>query len=106
MDECEKLTARLRALEGKFRRRAERARDERDIAMMVRMRDAAGAANDKKAEIAALAGDLSAALATAQTEPTEASIDALMTRLEATAKKSHELAAVYAPFVEWEAEPS
>jgi hypothetical protein len=106
MDECEKLSARLLALEGRFRRRAERARDERDIATMVRMRDAARLANDRKAEIAALAGDLAADLARAQAQPTESSMDALMMRLEATAAKSNELAALYEPFVEWEAEPS
>ena len=45
MDECERLRARADTLEAAFRRRAERARDERDIATMVRMRDAARVAN-------------------------------------------------------------
>jgi hypothetical protein len=106
MDECEKLSARLLELEAKFRRRAERARDERDIATMVRMRDAARVANEGKAEIAAMADDLAADLARAQAEPTEAAMDALMARLDATAAKSLEIAATYDAFVEWEAEPS
>jgi hypothetical protein len=106
MDDCEKLNARLRALEGAFRRRAEKARDERDLATMMRMRDAARVANERKAEIASLASDLAVDLARAQAESTEASFDALMARLEATATKSEQLAAVYEPFVEWEAEPS
>jgi hypothetical protein len=106
MDECEQLSARLLALEGKFRRRAERARDERDIATMVRMRDAARLANEKKAEIAAVAVDLAADLARAQAEPTEASLDALMARLDATVTMSLEIVATYEAFVEWEAEPS
>jgi DNA-binding helix-hairpin-helix protein with protein kinase domain len=106
MDECEKLSARILALEAKFRRRAERARDERDIATMVRMRDAARVANEKKAEVAAVAGDLAADLARAQAEPTEASLDALMTRLDATVTMSLEIASTYEAFVEWEAEPS
>jgi hypothetical protein len=33
-------------------------------------------------------------------------MDGLMSRLELTASKSRELAALYDPFVEWEAEPS
>jgi hypothetical protein len=106
MDECERLSARLYTLEGAFRRRAERARDDRDIATMVRMRDAARAANGRRSELAALAGDLATDLARAQAEETEASMDGLMARLELTATKSKELAAVYEPFVEWEAEPS
>jgi len=106
MDECERISARLLALEGKFRRRAERARDERDIATMVRMRDAARAANETKAEIAAMAWDLAVDLARAQAEPTEASIGALMARLDATASKSLEVAVMYEAFVEWETEPS
>jgi hypothetical protein len=106
MDECEKLSAKLQVLEGAFRRRAERARDDRDIATMVRMRDAARAANERKTELAALAGDLATDLARAQAEATEASMDGLMSRLELTASKSRELAALYDPFVEWEAEPS
>ena len=106
MDECEKLSASVRALEAKFRRRAERARDERDLATMVRMRDAAHAANHHKAEIAAMADDLALDLARAQAEPTEATMAALLTRLEATATKSQEILAVYKPFVEWDAEPS
>ncbi|HEY3820745.1 MAG TPA: hypothetical protein VGL81_26445 [Polyangiaceae bacterium] len=106
MDECEKLRARLLALEERFRRRAERARDERDIATMVRMRDAARVANEKKAQIAAMAGDLAADLARAQAEPTEASMTTLMTRLDATLASSLAIAALYEPFMEWEAEPS
>ena len=73
MDECEKLSATLHALEGAFRRRAERARDERDIATMVRMRDAARASNERKTELAALAGDLATDLAYAQAAATPAS---------------------------------
>jgi hypothetical protein len=106
MDECERLSAALRSLEGKFRRRAERARDEGDLATMVRMRDAARAANQRKAEIAAMADDLALDLARAQAEPSQATMDALMTRLDATATKSQEILAVYKPFVEWDAEPS
>jgi len=102
MDECEKLSARLLVLEGKFRRRAERARDERDIATMVRMRDAARVANEKKAEVAAVAGDLARALA----EPTDAALEALMARLDATVTMSLAIVATYEAFVEWEAEPS
>src|SRR5580658_388189 len=105
MDECEKLRTKVLALEDRFRRRAERARDERDIGTMVRMRDAAREANDKKAEIAALARDLAADLARAEAEPTEESMSALMARLDATMGASNELAATYAAFVEWEAEP-
>jgi hypothetical protein len=106
MDECEKLSATLKALEGAFRRRAERARDERDIATMVRMRDAARAANERKTELAALAGELATDLARAQAEASPASMDELLARLDLTATKSKELAALYDPFVEWEAEPS
>jgi len=106
MDECEKLSARLLTLEEKFRRRAERARDERDIATMVRMRDAARVANERKAEIAAMAGDLATDLARAEAEPTEASMTALMARLDATMATSLQIAATYEAFVEWEAEPS
>ncbi|HEX3345669.1 MAG TPA: hypothetical protein VHS09_13895 [Polyangiaceae bacterium] len=106
MDECEKLRARLLALEERFRRRAERARDERDIATMVRMRDAARVANEKKAAVAGMAGDLAADLTRAQAEATEASIAALMARLDATVAASLEIAAIYDAFVEWEAEPS
>ena len=106
MDECEKLSASVRALEGKFRRRAERARDERDLATMVRMRDAARAVNQHKAEIGAMADDLAVDLARAQAEPTEATLGALMARLDATAVKSQEILAVYKPFVEWDTEPS
>ena len=106
MDECEKLSARLLALEEKFRRRAERARDERDIATMVRMRDAARVANEKKAEIAAMAVDLATDLARAQAEPSEAAMNALMARLDATMTASLQVAATYDAFVEWEAEPS
>jgi hypothetical protein len=106
MDDCEKLSAKLHTLEAAFRRRAERARDERDIATMVRMRDAARTANDRKTELAALAGGLAADLARAQAEATEASMNQLMAALEQTEAKSKELAAAYEPFVEWEAEPS
>jgi hypothetical protein len=106
MDECEKLSAKLHGLEEAFRRRAERARDDRDIVTMVRMRDAAHAANDKRAELGILAQDLADDLARAQQDPTGASLDALMGRLEATATKSQELAAIYEPFVQWEQEPS
>ena len=106
MDDCEKLSAKLHTLEGAFRRRAERARDEGDIATMVRMRDAAHAAKERKTELAALAGELAADLTRAQAEGTEASMDRLMARLELTATKSEELAAVYEPFVEWKGEPS
>ena len=106
MDDCERLRARLLALEERFRRRAERARDERDIALMVRMRDAARVTNEKKAVIAAMAGDLATDLARAQAEPTEAAIAALMARLDATLAASLEIAATYDAFVEWEAEPS
>jgi hypothetical protein len=106
MDECEKLSAHLQTLEAAFRRRAERARDERDITTMVRMRDAVRLANDRKSELAALAGGLATDLTRAQTQPTEASFDALMARLEVTASKWRELEALYEPFVEWEAEPS
>jgi hypothetical protein len=106
MDECERLRARVDAVETAFRRRAERARDERDIATMVRMRDAAHQANVVKAEIAALAAELSADLARAQAEQSAAVLEALMARLEATAEKSRELARVYEPFVDWGVEPS
>jgi hypothetical protein len=106
MDECEKQSARLLALEEKFRRRAERARDERDIATMVRMRDAARVANEGKAELAAMAGDLAADLARAQAEPHGAPVEALLARLDATMTKSLQIAATYGAFVEWDAEPS
>jgi hypothetical protein len=106
MDECEKLSARVDALEGAFRRRAERARDDRDIATMVRMRDVARVANEKRAERSALAASLSADLERAQAEPTKARLDALMARLEETASKSREVADLYEGFVSWEAEPS
>lgn len=106
MDECEKLSARVDALEAAFRRRAERARDERDIATMVRMRDAAHLANEKKAQRSALAATLSADLQKAQAEPTGAGLDAVMARLEETASKSRELAELYEGFVSWDAEPS
>jgi hypothetical protein len=107
MDECEKLSARADALEAAFRRRALRARDEGDIATMVKMRDAARDANEKKAERGALAATLAADLQAAQADPLgSARIDALMTRLEDTATKSREIAALYEAFVEWGAEPS
>ena len=90
-----------------FRRRAERARDERDIATMVRMRDAAHLANERKTERSALAATLAADLAKAQAEPTGAGLlDAVMARLEETASKSRELAELYEAFVSWDAEPS
>ncbi|HEY6459463.1 MAG TPA: hypothetical protein VIY73_04905 [Polyangiaceae bacterium] len=106
MDECEKLGARADALEAAFRRRALRARDEGDIATMVRMRDAAREANEKKAERGALAQNLAADLLSAQAQPAGPELDALMTRLEETAGKSREIAALYEGFVQWEAEPS
>lgn len=106
MDECERLRARSDALEAAFRRRAERARDERDIATMVRMRDAARVANVTKAEIATLATELSSDLERAQTEQTASVLDTLMARLDATAEKSRALALVYEPFVDWTGEPS
>jgi hypothetical protein len=106
MDECERLRARADSLEAGFRRRAERARDEGDIATMVRMRDAARVANMTKAALAELAGELSADLERAQAGPAGAPLDSLMARLEATAEKSRELAAVYEPFVDWAGEPS
>lgn len=106
MDECEKLSARADALEAAFRRRAVRARDEGDIATMVRMRDAARVANEKKAERGVLANTLAADLQAAQAEPAGAGLDAVMSRLEETANKSREIAALYEGFVEWDVEPS
>ncbi|MGH7295750.1 MAG: hypothetical protein ACRELB_12480 [Polyangiaceae bacterium] len=106
MDECEKLSARVDSLEAAFRRRAERARDERDIATMVKLRDAAKVANDMKAERGALAANLAADLDQAKAHPTPAGLDAVMARLEQTATKSRELAKLYESFVAWEAEPS
>jgi hypothetical protein len=106
MDECEKLRTKVLAMEDRFRRRAERARDERDIGTMVRMRDAARVANEKKAAIAALARDLASDLARAEAEPTDEALSALMARLDATLAASNEIAATYDAFVEWEAEPS
>jgi hypothetical protein len=73
---------------------------------MVRMRDAARIANERKAEIAAMAGDLAADLARAQAEPTDASMGALMASLDATVATSLQIVATYEAFVEWEAEPS
>jgi hypothetical protein len=73
---------------------------------MVRMRDAVRAAGTYKAEMAALAGDLDDELARARQSPTGPALQPLMDRLEATAAKWRELAAVYEPFIAWEAEPS
>jgi hypothetical protein len=106
IDEYDKLNGRVRALEEAFRRRAERARDERDIATMVRMRDAMHAANVGKAHLSGLADALALALSRAQAEQTQESFDALMTRLDETAVASREVAALYEPFVEWRTEPS
>jgi hypothetical protein len=73
---------------------------------MVRMRDAAKAAGAHKAEMAAIARDLDDDLARARQNPTGSALQTLMDRLEATAAKWREIAAVYEPFIEWEAEPS
>jgi len=100
------LRGQVHALEEAFRRRAERARDEGDIATMVHMRDAARVGGAMKGEMAALAVDLEAELSRARRDPTGAGLQPLMDRLEATAAKWRELAAVYEPFIEWEAEPS
>jgi hypothetical protein len=106
IDEYDRLQARVQALEVAFRHRAERARDERDIATMVRLRDAMHEANARKAHLASLADGLAKALALAQAEQTQASFDTLMTRLDETGVASHELAALYEPLVEWRTEPS
>jgi hypothetical protein len=106
LEECERLRARADSLEAAFRRRAERARDEGDIATMLRMRDAARVAKGTKAALVELAGELSDDLARAQAVQSSEHVQALMVRLEATAEKSRELAAVYEPFVDWAGEPS
>jgi len=73
---------------------------------MVRMRDAAKVAGGHKAEMAALAQDLDDELSRARQNPTGPGLQALMDRLEATAAKWRELAAVYEPFIAWDTEPS
>jgi hypothetical protein len=73
---------------------------------MVRLRDAAKVAGMRKAEMAALARDLDDELERARENPTAAGMQALLDRLEATAAKWRDLAAVYEPFVAWDAEPS
>ena len=106
LQECEALSARAESLEAAFRRRAEKARDEGDIATMVTLRDAARAANAMKADRGALAADLAADLERARGEPTGEELARLMARLEETASKSRELAKLYESHVVWEAEPS
>jgi hypothetical protein len=106
LDECERLNARADSLEAAFRRRAERARDEGDISMLVKLRDAAREANALKADRGAVAASLAAELDRARAEPSGAGLEALMARLEETASRSRELAALYESFVAWEAEPS
>jgi hypothetical protein len=73
---------------------------------MVKMRDAARAANVLKTDRGAVAATLATDLDRARSEPTGAGLEALMARLEETASKSRELAALYESFVAWEAEPS
>lgn len=73
---------------------------------MVRLRDAAKIAGMHKAEMTTLARDLDAELARARENPTGPGLQALLDRLEATAAKWRELAAVYEPFIAWDAEPS
>jgi hypothetical protein len=73
---------------------------------MVRMRDAARVAGEHKAEMAAIARDLDEDLARARQSPAGPALQTLMDRLEATAAQWRAIAAVYEPFIAWEAEPS